>query len=205
MSKVNKKYPDISTSRSQRIAIWVIAIVMVGGTLVSFLIFAIASMNPSVNSDQILYEKALEKYQKEQAEQQAQALEFVAFLDDYEVASFDPASVTELKVKTIKEGDGETVAATDTITANYTGWTFDGAIFDTTKKTAASESTPIQFPLTSVITGWTEGLTGAKVGGIYELTIPADKAYGGEAGESSTSGPLKFIVEVVSIDVEEEE
>ncbi|MDR3125530.1 MAG: FKBP-type peptidyl-prolyl cis-trans isomerase, partial [Candidatus Nomurabacteria bacterium] len=65
---------------------------------------------------------------------------------------------------------------------------------------------PIQFPLSGVITGWSEGLTGAQVGGVYELTIPADKAYGGEAGESATSGPLKFIVEIVSIDdiVEEE-
>jgi FKBP-type peptidyl-prolyl cis-trans isomerase len=205
MAKVKDKYPDISTSRSQRIAIWVIAIVMVGGTLISFLIFAIASVNTNVNSDQILYQKALEKQQQQQAEQQAATAAYVPFLDDYEVAAFDPAGVTELGVKTIKEGSGPKAAATDTITANYTGWTFDGAIFDTTKRSADAESTPIQFPLTSVITGWSEGLTGAQAGGIYELTIPAEMAYGGAAGESSTSGPLKFIVEVVSIDVETEE
>ena len=200
MSKTNEKYPDLSTSRSQRIAIWVIAIVMVGGTLISFLIFAIASMNPSVNSDQILYEKALEKYEREQAEQMLATAGYVAFLDDYEIKPFDPSSVTELKVKTIKEGGGDKVAATDTITAHYTGWTFDGAIFDTTRRDINEESIPIQFPLTSVITGWSEGLTGARVGGVYELTIPADMAYGGEAGESPTSGPMMFIVEVVSID-----
>jgi FKBP-type peptidyl-prolyl cis-trans isomerase len=201
MSKVKEKYPDTSTSRPQRIAIWVIAIVMVGGTLVSFLIFMIASVNSSVNSDQILYEKAVEKAQKQQAEQAAVTAAYVAFLDDYTVEAFDPASVTKLEVKTIKAGEGAPVAAGDTITAHYTGWTSDGVIFDTTKKSAGAESTPIQFPLASVIAGWSEGLTGAQAGGVYELTIPAEKAYGGTAGESSTSGPLKFIVEVVSIDV----
>lgn len=202
MAKTKEKYPDTSTSRAQRIAIWVIAIVMVGGTLVSFLIFAIASTNPEVNSDQILYEKALEKYENEQAEENSATAGYVAFLDDYTIKPFDPSSVTELKVKTIKNGSGEKVKNTDTITAHYSGWTYDGAIFDTTRKSADSESTPIQFPLDSVIAGWSEGLTGAQAGGVYELTIPADKAYGGEAGESSTSGPLMFIVEVVSIDKE---
>jgi FKBP-type peptidyl-prolyl cis-trans isomerase len=201
---VKEKYPDITTSRSQRIAIWVIAIVMVGGTLVSFLIFAIASVNSSVNSDQILYEKALEKYQKEQAEQDALTAGYVAFLDDYEVAPFDPAGITELQIKTIKPGSGDLITPADTITANYTGWTFDGAIFDTTKKSAGEEPMPIQFQLASVIEGWSEGLTGAQAGGIYELKIPAEMAYGGAAGNSSTSGPLMFIVEVVSIDAEVE-
>ena len=202
MSESNKKYPDSSTSRSQRIAIWVTAIVMLGGTLVSFLIFAIASTNPEVNSDQILYEKALEKYEQEQSAQSSETADYVSFKDDYAIKPFDPSSVTELKVKTIKEGSGTKIKATDTITANYTGWTYDGAIFDTTKKSAGAQATPVQFPLDSVITGWSEGLTGAQAGGIYELTIPSDMGYGGEAGESDTSGPLMFIVEVVSIDTE---
>jgi FKBP-type peptidyl-prolyl cis-trans isomerase len=161
----------------------------------------IASVNTNVNSDQILYEKALEKAQKEQADLAAATAAYVPFLDDYEVAAFDPAGVAELGVRTIKAGEGAEILPNDTITAHYTGWTSDGAIFDTTKKTADGESMPIQFPLASVIAGWTEGLTGAQAGGVYELTIPSEMAYGGEAGESSTSGPLKFIVEVVSIDV----
>jgi FKBP-type peptidyl-prolyl cis-trans isomerase len=205
MATVNEKHPDISTSRPQRIAIWIIAIVMVGGTLISFLIFAIASMNPSVNSDQILYEKALEKYNKEQEQQNAEAALYQPFLEGYEIAAFDPSSVTKLETKTITAGSGPKVQATDTITAEYTGWSSTGAIFDTTKRSPESASTPIQFPLDGVITGWSEGLTGAQAGGVYELTIPSEMAYGGEAGESATSGPLKFIVRVVSIDTENSE
>jgi FKBP-type peptidyl-prolyl cis-trans isomerase FkpA len=201
-----EKYPDTSTSRPQRIAIWVIAIVMVGGTLVSFLIYAIASMNPSVNSDQIIYDKAVEKYQQEQADQAAQKAGYQVFLDGHEAAPFDPAGVGELSVVTIREGDGAEALETDTITANYTGWSADGVIFDTTKRSVDADLLPVAFPLNQVITGWTAGLTGKKAGGIYELTIPADMAYGEGSGENSYGqplGPLKFIVEIVSIDTTE--
>lgn len=201
MSRMKEKYPDTSTNRGQRIAIWVIAIVMVGGTLVSFLIFVISSMNPDVSSDQILYNKAVEKMQQEEANQDTpDTSAYIAFLDGYEIKPFDPKSVTKLGRSTLKEGSGPEVKSSDTITANYTGWSYDGAIFDTTKKSAGSVSEPIQFPLSNVIDGWSQGLVGAKAGGVYELTIPSEMAYGGNAGDSATSGPLKFIVEVVSID-----
>jgi FKBP-type peptidyl-prolyl cis-trans isomerase len=203
MSKVNEKYPDISTKRSQRIAIWVIAIVMVGGTLVSFLIFAIASMNPSVNSDQILYEKALEKQQKEQQElaaaQQA-ASENYAVIGGYDKTLFDAASVTELQVETLNEGDGQAVAATDTISAYYTGWTPTGTIFDSTADIDGVNE-PREFPLNGVIEGWTLGLTDRKVGGIYQLTIPSEMAYG-EQGSGSLippNTPLRFVVEIAGV------
>jgi FKBP-type peptidyl-prolyl cis-trans isomerase len=204
---VKEKYPDTSTNRTQRIAIWVIAIVMTGGTLISFLIFAIASMNPSVNSDQILYDKALEKYQKEQEQQAAEAAGFQPFLDGYTVEPFDPSTVTALASVTLEDGYGVEVAETDTITANYTGWSADGTIFDTTKRSADAELTPIAFPLSQVIEGWTLGLTGKKVGGTYELSIPAEMAYGPGSGNSEYGqplGPLKFIVRIESIDSEEE-
>jgi len=204
MARTKEKYPDLSTSRRQRIAIWVIAIVMVGGTLVSFLIFAIASMDPSVNSDQILYEKALEKAQKDAEEAAKLMAEYQVFFDGVENAPFDAAGVTELVVETLRAGDGEVVAETDTITANYTGWDANGVIFDTTKRSPEAELTPISFGLQQVIAGWTQGLAGQKVGGVYLLTIPAEMAYGSvNDGSGRPVGPLKFVVEIIS-KVEEE-
>ncbi len=111
---------------------------------------------------------------------------------------FDAANVKELKVEELKAGDGDVVAETDTIKANYTGWNAQGVIFDSTKKSADGGVTPIEFPLTGVIPGWTKGLADKKVGGIYKLTIPADMAYGNQAPSAETSGPLEFVVEIIS-------
>lgn len=111
---------------------------------------------------------------------------------------FDAAKVKELKVEELKAGDGDVVAETDTIKANYTGWNAEGVIFDSTKKSADAPLEPIEFPLTGVIPGWTKGLAGKKVGGIYKLTMPADMAYGSQAPSAETSGPLEFVVEILS-------
>lgn len=111
---------------------------------------------------------------------------------------FDAAKVKELKVEELKAGDGDVVAETDTIKANYTGWNAEGVIFDSTKKSADAPLTPIEFPLTGVIPGWTKGLAGKKVGGIYKLTMPVDMAYGSQAPSAETSGPLEFVVEILS-------
>ena len=121
-------------------------------------------------------------------------------LDGYSAAAFDAAAVSELKVETLKEPTGEAAATPEsTVTANYFGWTSDGQIFDSSKKDGVA--TPIPFSLSGVITGWTEGLTGAKAGGVYKLTIPAEKAYGSvDDGSGRPVGPLTFIVEVQKVE-----
>jgi FKBP-type peptidyl-prolyl cis-trans isomerase len=125
--------------------------------------------------------------------------DYQVFTDLAKAEKFDAASVKELKVDTLKEGTGDVIAESDMISANYTGWNASGTIFDTTKKSADGPTTPIEFPLSGVIPGWTKGLAGQKVGGIYLLTIPADMAYGDNNSQSpEASGPLKFVVEVVS-------
>ena len=45
-------------------------------------------------------------------------------------------------------------AATDMVTVNYTGWTTDGKMFDS----SVSRGEPISFGLNQVIAGWTEGV-----------------------------------------------
>lgn len=116
----------------------------------------------------------------------------------YSAEPFDAAAVTNLKVETLKEGDGKTATAESTVNANYFGWTADGKIFDSTNKSGTA--TPIDFPLSGVIPGWTEGLTGVKQGSTVKLTIPAEKAYGAEdKGDGRPVGPLVFIIEVKEV------
>ncbi len=176
----------MATSNAQRIGIWIIAIVMAVGTIGSFFAIILANDNQKVDQQnaQKSYEEALAESRKANKP-----------LDGYEAAAFDKSSVTELKVETLKQGDGPELQADSTIAANYFGWTADGNIFDSTNKDGTT--TPIDFGLNQVIKGWTEGLTGVKVGSVIKLSIPADKAYGDtDTGMGQPTGPLMFIVEV---------
>lgn len=147
------------------------------------------------------------KNQTSQQEQQAELLKQIQeqnnmqkeALPGYAATPFDVASVTELKVETLKDGDGPVATAESTVNANYFGWTSDGKIFDSTNKGGAV--TPISFPLSGVIKGWTEGLTGVKQGSTVKLTIPAEKAYGATGSPPSIgpNQPLVFVVELKEV------
>lgn len=180
----------MATRTSQRVGIWIIAIVMSLGTLGMFFLPILVNDNQS---------KEAAELQKLQEQYEAQMNATAEPLDGYQAEPFDAASVAELKVETLKEGEGEKAATPEsTLTANYFGWTSDGKIFDSSKRDGVA--TPIPFGLSEVIKGWTEGLTGAKVGGVYKLMIPADKAYGSDDdGSGRPVGPLAFIVEVKEI------
>jgi FKBP-type peptidyl-prolyl cis-trans isomerase len=201
-----KKYYESKTPAWQRWMIWIIAIAMAGGTILTYVVILIANDNTEANPTQIAYNKYLEDQEKKQQAELDKAAEaqakYVAFNDDYQdkIGAYEAGTVTELRVETLKEGDGAVVKGEDTISANYTGWDASGQIFDTTRKTAEAEATPISFSLQGVITGWTQGLTGKKVGGIYLLEIPTELAYGADAAaQGRPAGPLKFLVEIKEV------
>lgn len=84
-------------------------------------------------------------------------------------------NITELKTTDLKQGDGQTVKAGDSVTVDYTGAVAaTGVIFQSSKDMGQ----PVSFSLDGVIKGWTEGIPGMKVGGTRRLFIPADLAYG---------------------------
>lgn len=180
----------MATSTAQRTGIWIIAIVLTIGTIAGFIAMIMAPGNEAKDAakQQADYQKMVKQYQEEQAKTNQP-------LDGYSAEPFDPASVTALKVDTLVQGSGETLKPDSTISADYFGWTSDGKIFDSSKKNGTV--TPAEFSLSGVIKGWTEGLTGVKVGSTVKLTIPADKAYGAtDDGSGRPFGPLQFIVEV---------
>lgn len=190
----------------QRVGIWVIAIALTVGTLAGLIFMVWATQDSSIDPNTIAYEEQLEQYQKEQEEyekQMAEMREKYRGLEGYEdkVTTFNANDVTELSIETLKEGDGATISDSDTLKVNYTGWTPDGKIFDSTKSDG-EEASPASFALSGLIDGWS-ALVGQKVGGVYLLTIPADQAYG-ETGTSDGSiqpnMPIKFLVEVLDIE-----
>lgn len=195
------------TPLGQRIFIWVIAVVLTLGTIVGLIFMVWATQDSDVDPNSIAqeevneqYEQAYEEYQK-QLEEERQKYRALDGYDD-KVGAFDADSVKELSVETLKEGDGATISESDTVKINYTGWTPDGKIFESTKSDG-KDANPQTFQLSGLIQGWIDGLTGKKVGGVYLLTIPSDLAYG-ETGNSDGSiqpnTPLKFLIEVISIE-----
>ena len=188
----------MATRTSQRIGIWVIAGMMLIGTIGGFAVLLIDPSGGAEVRQQAELEqqaKQMEEYEKIMRESAEARRASSRPLEGFEATAFDKASVTELKVETIKEGDGVVLSESSTISANYFGWTSDGKIFDSTNQDGKVE--PAKFGLNQVIEGWTKGLTGVKVGSIVRLTIPTDMAYGDDESTGSPAGPLMFIVEVV--------
>ncbi len=104
---------------------------------------------------------------------------------------------TGLQYKVIKSGDGETPTIDDTVAARYRGTLTDGTEFD-----SSPDQEPVAFPVGRVIPGWTEALLMMKVGDKWELTIPADLAYGEAGAPQGNIGPnevLIFDIELVEI------
>lgn len=107
----------------------------------------------------------------------------------------DPSG--EFEVQVLIEGDGPEVADSQSITAHYTGWLWDGEPFDSSWEAGA----PRTFSLApgSVITGWTEGLVGQKVGSQVLLVVPPDRGYGAEGnGPIPGDSTLVFVVDILA-------
>ncbi len=119
----------------------------------------------------------------------------------------------------VKEGDTTAIAkdSRDVVKVNYTGKNRKDKVFDTSRfadKSAeeqkamleqdpkgAKEDKPIEFPLDRVIPGWAEGMKLVGKGGVIEMWIPSELAYG-ERGAGRDIGPneaIYFNVEVVDV------
>ena len=106
---------------------------------------------------------------------------------------------TKLVITDITEGTGAGAAAGDLIAVHYVGvLSSDGTRFD-----GNFGSSPFSLTLGKgqVIKGWDEGLLGMKTGGMRQLDIPADLAYG-DSGSGDIIKPgaaLSFVVEMAGI------
>lgn len=196
----------MATTKTQRIGIWVIAVFMAIGTIGSFAIIALANQNQQ--TDQARINELTAKYQKDQKAYQEKVDAQAKQLSDtyYESfsqyasrpAAFDKSAVSELKTEDIVVGDGADITAESSFTAYYIGWNPEGTVFDSSLNEGSLKA-PITAQPGGVIKGWTQGVTGMKVGGVRELTIPSALAYGesGSGDSIAPNTPLKFIVMII--------
>lgn len=103
-----------------------------------------------------------------------------------------------LQYKVIKQGEGASPKASDTVSCHYRGTTIDGKEFDSSYK----RGEPASFQVGAVIAGWTEALQLMTIGSKWMLYIPAELAYGdrGAGGVIEPGSALVFEVELLGIE-----
>jgi peptidylprolyl isomerase len=105
---------------------------------------------------------------------------------------------TELKLATLLQGDGDTVAEGDNVTVQYEGviWR-TGEVFDESWANGA----PASFNTEQVVAGFKQALVGQKVGSQVIVIIPPELGYG-EAGNDQAgiegTDTLVFVVDILA-------
>ncbi|MBX7527529.1 FKBP-type peptidyl-prolyl cis-trans isomerase [Qipengyuania vesicularis] len=112
-----------------------------------------------------------------------------------------------LDLEVLTEGTGPKAQMGDVVFVNYVGKLADGTEFDRSEPLPIPpgffpEGTPMLLEEGGLIPGFLTGLTQMEKGGKYELSIPADQAYGAAPPPGSpipANADLVFEVEVMDI------
>lgn len=193
----------MATKKSQRIGIIIITAAMIFGTLGSFAVMVIGNQN-QIN-DAEMAKKQQEDWQKQYAEYEkkleAQGDELSKkYYDEFKqyesrVAKFERDGIEKVSSADLKEGGGEVIGEKTEYSAYYIGWNPKGKVFD---QSIDTENNKLKAPLSGqgMIPGWVEGVKGMKIGGVREILIPSDKAYGeqGQGDDIPPNTPLKFVM-----------
>ncbi len=102
-----------------------------------------------------------------------------------------------LQYQIITAGKGTSPSKNDSVTVDYEGQLIDGKVFDSSYK----RGKPVTFKVSQVIPGWTEVLQKMKPGATWQVTIPANLAYG-EHGIGDMIGPnqtLLFKIHLIKV------
>ena len=143
--------------------------------------------------------RALQEQEKQKSQQKGATtmLEGKAFLKENSQKEGVKVTPSGLQYKVLREGQGQSPKATDTVEVHYRGTLTNGQEFDSSYKRNQS----ISFPLNGVIKGWTEGLQLMQEGAKYEFYIPSELAYGarGAPPKIPPHSVLIFEVELIKV------
>lgn len=113
----------------------------------------------------------------------------------------DPVTTASgLVYQSLRDGQGDSPRAIDSVVVHYRGTLPDGKEFDS----SYGRGKPAEFPLNRVIPCWTEGVQRMKPGGKARLTCPPAIAYGARGtpgGPIPPNATLHFEVELISVRV----
>ena len=203
------KEEELKTSPKQRIIISLIAILMLGSMILGYAMIVLGGKSGSssgsestISDEKVLeykedYEAKLKKFQEATKSEYEELLGYKSEVKAYnETAANSGVSSRDLKTgsgRELGEGDSDYLAF-------YIGFCADEEVFDSSfdnfeNPTGFSEYGMLNLSQMSLIEGWYAGMVGAKVGGVREITIPGELAYGDSMEIcGGYSKPLKFIV-----------
>ncbi len=102
-----------------------------------------------------------------------------------------------LQYQILKQGTGKSPKANSVVKVNYEGRLINGTVFDS----SIARNQAVEFQVSQVIQGWTEGLQLMKEGAKYRFFIPAQLGYGqiGSGDVIEPNSTLIFDVELLEV------
>jgi FKBP-type peptidyl-prolyl cis-trans isomerase len=153
--------------------------------------YVVQKIGPAM--DEFIQKKQASLLQAMKAKNVAEAASFFAKLSN------DKSVVTlpdGLRYSVITPGAGDPPKPADTVKVNYTGTLINGTVFDSSERGGK----PVEFQLTKVIPGWTEGLQKVAKGGRIKLYVPPQLAYGDDGRPGIPPGSV-LIFEIDLLDI----
>lgn len=198
------------TSTKERIIYGLVAVFMLVSTVGMYIGMILSNKNPQPSypqtekqsqEQQERLNKLMAQYQKQQEYVnkigEELSVKYYPEFKKYKDASkkFNKDDVKTLTIKDLKVGSGAQIKDKVEYQAYYIGWLADGKVFDSS---FVDKEEKLKAPLEgsqNLIAGWLEGVKGMKIGGIRQISIPSDKAYGNKKqGDIPANSPLKFII-----------
>lgn len=205
----------MATPKSQRIGILIILVVTIIGTMGSFAVMILNTKNTQQDDQRkqqlaVKYQDDLKNRQKKiDARTALLSKKYYPVLKKYATrpSKFPLDSVQKLQTDDLYIGTGKKITKSTPVALYYIGWNPDGKIFD-----QSIDGKSLKAPLyesdaqfvglengigdASLIQGWKDGVVGMNIGGVREISIPSDLAYGesGQGNDIPPNTPIKFIV-----------
>ncbi len=198
---------ELKTSIKQRIIISLIAIIRVGSMIAGYALIILNGGKSSTSDtgseiDEAKIAEYKEAYEKKQEEfkeySKADFEKFVQYKSEVKAYNETAANTGGVQTKDLHKGSGRKLTEGDTnYLAYYIGFCADESIFDSSFDDNDNPKgfTGILDASMGLIEGWNAGVVGMRIGGVREITIPGELAYG-DTQEicGGYNKPLKFIV-----------
>lgn len=202
---------ELKTSPKQRFFIILIAVVMLGSIIASYVAIVMngsksssGDTSSSIDEAKIMayedaYNAQLEKFSEATKDDFNKFIEYKSRIKAYNETS---ANASGVEINDLVKGNGKKIVDDDNdYLAYYVGWCADETIFDSSFN---DNNNPTAFAKIldaslGMIEGWVIGVDGMRMGGIREITIPGELAYGDKMEIcGGYNKPLKFMVMAVA-------
>lgn len=202
---------ELKTSVGQRIAICVIAVIMLGSIIASYIAIIIGNSNSSSSEETGLSKERMSYYEENYASKVAEFKKlsekdyetFVGYRSEVKAYNESAANEAGVTSRDLLVGTGRALTSSkdEDYLAYYIGWCADESVFDTSFD---SDTNPTGFAKAldvsvGMIEGWYQGVNGMKLGGVREFTIPGNLAYGEQTEIcGGYNKPLRFLMMAVA-------